>query len=646
MIRDVGSLDALKTVISQVAKNIGINSSQPVTIEVLDKLDLTKYLIKLGDKTLEALSQKELTLNAKYWAEVKTEDSGLVKLLNLAKKPEILQGGVSQNGSTLANVLDFEKLKTAVSEYVQAQPKSDEGGKPAQPVSSTEPKENASVQKDIPQKVKDDVLSTKAEVESKLNAAKTDKKDETPKADAQIKNDNKNSSEAAQAETKQQRVMENQAQKQDKILDAQKQLDLPESKQTNTTTIQAKTPTNKPEEPKISEQSHKKELERASVEMQAQKEEVKNEPQKTIETAKNEEPKEKKTDNLPPKQDVKKEEVSTKSEQISKKEQTQTASQPKSDGIKESKELPQKQELAKNEQKPAQATLKSEEKLPTRQSESQSVVKRDGTDSAKEPQREIAKQPKDTDSTETKRSQEQSGLESLKTEIASGEITHDEIQALLQRTVEAAGQESEVTDKLEGQDDVADKQDAANEHQNSLAKESVDATVKPDESPIDKPEITASEVTVKKDSVESKETPSSKIKSEVLKEMSKTESKEQFQIMSNLALNLNRNGFTMFVKGEDGKDGVLQFRKKAGGVLTPKTVEFYSAFEHLGPIAGEISQFGDQTYLSMEVEFESTMKALASTMSQLEFFDKKNVSVRHGIKQLFDLKSSLLNLVG
>jgi hypothetical protein len=66
----------------------------------------------------------------------------------------------------------------------------------------------------------------------------------------------------------------------------------------------------------------------------------------------------------------------------------------------------------------------------------------------------------------------------------------------------------------------------------------------------------------------------------------------------------------------------------------------------LGPIAGEIWQYQDKTYLSLVVEFETTMSALSGQMKDLGFFDSKNVTLKHGVTELFAINNSFLNLVG
>jgi len=138
------------------------------------------------------------------------------------------------------------------------------------------------------------------------------------------------------------------------------------------------------------------------------------------------------------------------------------------------------------------------------------------------------------------------------------------------------------------------------------------------------------------------ENPASKLKAQLLEELAKVSTKSDFSILSNVAMALNREVFTFVLKDK----GVLQFKKKRQKELNAKTVEFYSAFETLGPVGGEISHLDGETTLSLNVEFESTYRFLKENLKELSFFDKKNVSIMHGIKELVEIKSSFLDTTG
>ncbi len=136
--------------------------------------------------------------------------------------------------------------------------------------------------------------------------------------------------------------------------------------------------------------------------------------------------------------------------------------------------------------------------------------------------------------------------------------------------------------------------------------------------------------------------PASKLKTQLLEEMAKVVTKNDFQILSQVAMALNKEVFTFVLEDK----GVLQFKKKGNKELNAKTVEFYSAFETLGPVSGEITHIDGSTSLALNVEFESTYNFLKENLKDLSFFDHKNVSITHGIKEIVEIRSSFLDTTG
>lgn len=136
--------------------------------------------------------------------------------------------------------------------------------------------------------------------------------------------------------------------------------------------------------------------------------------------------------------------------------------------------------------------------------------------------------------------------------------------------------------------------------------------------------------------------PASKLKTQLLEEMAKVVTKNDFQILSQVAMALNKEVFTFVLEDK----GVLQFKKKGNKELNAKTVEFYSAFGTLGPVSGEITHIDGSTSLALNVEFESTYNFLKENLKDLSFFDHKNVSITHGIKEIVEIRSSFLDTTG
>lgn len=136
--------------------------------------------------------------------------------------------------------------------------------------------------------------------------------------------------------------------------------------------------------------------------------------------------------------------------------------------------------------------------------------------------------------------------------------------------------------------------------------------------------------------------PASKLKTQLLEEMAKVVTKNDFQILSQVAMALNKEVFTFVLEDK----GVLQFKKKGDKELNAKTLEFYSAFETLGPVSGEITHIDGSTSLTLNVEFESTYNFLKENLKELSFFDHKNVSIMHKIKEIMEIRSSFLDTTG
>jgi len=139
------------------------------------------------------------------------------------------------------------------------------------------------------------------------------------------------------------------------------------------------------------------------------------------------------------------------------------------------------------------------------------------------------------------------------------------------------------------------------------------------------------------------ENPASKLKAQLLDELAKVATKSEFQALSQVAIALNKEVFTFVLEDR----GVVQFRK--GGrdkELNAKRIEFYSAFETLGPVCGEIAYGGATAVLSIYAEFESTYKILKENIKELSYFDQKNVAIKHGIKEISEIKNSFLDTTG
>ncbi len=107
--------------------------------------------------------------------------------------------------------------------------------------------------------------------------------------------------------------------------------------------------------------------------------------------------------------------------------------------------------------------------------------------------------------------------------------------------------------------------------------------------------------------------------------MAATQSREQFQTLSQLLLSLHHGVVTLPILAE-GRRTLLQMRK--GGkneTLKQKSVEFYAAFNNLGPVEGAIAWHGELSLLKLEVYYPKTLHLLEGLKEELTGFSQITV---------------------
>lgn len=79
--------------ITQVIKNLDnqahYNNTLPLLLQIIDKTK-SGYLLKLGNKTIEAKSTAQLQIGSKYWAIIKENKNGEILISNLINRPKII----------------------------------------------------------------------------------------------------------------------------------------------------------------------------------------------------------------------------------------------------------------------------------------------------------------------------------------------------------------------------------------------------------------------------------------------------------------------------------------------------------------------------------------------------------------------------
>ncbi len=146
-----------------------------------------------------------------------------------------------------------------------------------------------------------------------------------------------------------------------------------------------------------------------------------------------------------------------------------------------------------------------------------------------------------------------------------------------------------------------------------------------------------------------KENPKLELKTTLLDHLSKSNSKQEFMTTTSMVNALEQNVFT-FVMTQNGKEAIFQFKKR-----NPKKkslekqentkIDFYAAFENLGPVEGVVEVKDDVKSLSLYLYYENSVKFLQSELNNLEFIAKiykKNKS----IEPLFYVSPNLLDVRG
>jgi hypothetical protein len=92
MVNNINNVKKISKFLSNTKSAIEFNNRLPVSIEVLKKIDYTRYALKMGSREITTKSFKELELGSKYWGELHSNPKAQsMNLSNLHKKPPFLQ---------------------------------------------------------------------------------------------------------------------------------------------------------------------------------------------------------------------------------------------------------------------------------------------------------------------------------------------------------------------------------------------------------------------------------------------------------------------------------------------------------------------------------------------------------------------------
>ncbi len=122
--------------------------------------------------------------------------------------------------------------------------------------------------------------------------------------------------------------------------------------------------------------------------------------------------------------------------------------------------------------------------------------------------------------------------------------------------------------------------------------------------------------------------PAEGLKERIMQMMAAAQSKESFQSLSQLLLSLHHGVVTIPFE-ERGRRALLQMRKgESGETLNEKSVEFYAAFNNLGPVEGAIARHGEKRVVKLEVFYPKTARLLEDLKGELPGFSQVTVALR------------------
>ncbi len=145
----------------------------------------------------------------------------------------------------------------------------------------------------------------------------------------------------------------------------------------------------------------------------------------------------------------------------------------------------------------------------------------------------------------------------------------------------------------------------------------------------------------------SKENPKTELKMVLLDKLSQASTKNEFMTLTNMIAALNENVFTMVLK-EGNQNTMFQFKKRKKATPDAKEdaqVDFYAAFENLGPVEGLISVVKDERRVSLSLFYENSLEFLKN---ELEFLDLEGLLYHKDkkIEPIYELTPSLLDVRG
>jgi hypothetical protein len=142
-----------------------------------------------------------------------------------------------------------------------------------------------------------------------------------------------------------------------------------------------------------------------------------------------------------------------------------------------------------------------------------------------------------------------------------------------------------------------------------------------------------------------KANPKSELKMALLEKLSLSTTKNEFMTLTNMIAALDANVFTMVLK-DGGQSTMFQFKKRVKTSPNEDAkIDFYAAFENLGPVEGVISVVNDEKKVSLSLFYENSLQFLENELEHLDFEGNLYHKTKN-IEPLFELSNSLLDVKG
>jgi hypothetical protein len=123
MLSAISNIAKIKEAIAK-ADTTRFNSTLPISIKVLQKLESKLYQLQLGNKEFTTRSLKELEVGAKYWGDFNKSKEGIINISNLLKKPLLLQKdemGVKFHEKALLELVQTKEPKGVMKAFLLEQ---------------------------------------------------------------------------------------------------------------------------------------------------------------------------------------------------------------------------------------------------------------------------------------------------------------------------------------------------------------------------------------------------------------------------------------------------------------------------------------------------------------------------------------------